>query len=72
MHHDKLIQRLKERREVLNLTQDALADLAGVGLRTIKQLESGQGNPTIITIQKIADTLGMEISLQVKKLNESK
>ena len=72
MHHDKLIQQLKERREVLNLTQESLADLSGVGLRTIKQLESGQGNPTIITIQKIADILGMEISLQLKKLNKSK
>ena len=39
MHHADLIKQLKARREVLSLTQEALADLSGVGLRTLKQLE---------------------------------
>jgi len=68
MHQADLIQQLKARREVLSLTQEALADLSGVGLRTLKQLESGKGNPTLLTIEKLADVLGLELLLQVKSL----
>jgi transcriptional regulator with XRE-family HTH domain len=64
-----LIRQIKERREMLKITQDSLADLSGVGLRTIKQLEAGKANPTYKTLQEISDVLGMELVLQVKKLN---
>ena len=68
-HFSLLITQIKERREMLKITQEALADLAGVGLRTLKQLESGRANPSFNTLQKIADVLGMELILQVKKPN---
>ena len=68
-HLNGLIQQIKERRESLKITQESLADLSGVGLCTIKQLEGGKGNPTFNTLQEIADVLGMELVLQVKKLN---
>jgi y4mF family transcriptional regulator len=68
LHH--LIQQIKERREILKITQESLADLSGVGLRTIKQLEGGKGNPTFNTLQEIADVLGLELVLQVKRLNK--
>jgi len=54
---------------MLKITQENLADLSGVGLRTIKQLEAGKANPTYRTLQEIADVLGLELVLQVKKLN---
>ena len=41
MHFESLINSIKERREILNVTQETLADLSGVGLRTLKQFESG-------------------------------
>jgi y4mF family transcriptional regulator len=69
-HLDDLIQQIKERREILKITQESLADLSGVGLRTIKQLEGGKANPTFNTLQEIADVLGLELALQVKKLNK--
>ncbi len=69
-HLGGLIQQIKERREILNITQESLADLSGVGRRTIKQLEGGKGNPTFNTLQEIADVLGLELVLQVKKLNK--
>jgi transcriptional regulator with XRE-family HTH domain len=68
MHFDSLIQTVKKRRVILQVTQEALADVSGVGLRTLKQFESGKGNPTLQTIVKLADALGMELCLQVKKL----
>jgi transcriptional regulator with XRE-family HTH domain len=42
--------------------------LSGVGLRTVKQFESGKGNPTLETIQKLADVLGLEMQLAIKKI----
>ena len=54
---------------MLKITQESLADISGVGLRTIKQLEAGKANPTFRTLQEIADVLGLELVLQVKRLN---
>jgi transcriptional regulator with XRE-family HTH domain len=58
---------IKERRVILKVTQESLADLSGVGLRTLKHLESGKGNPTLQTVSKLAEVLGMELILQVIK-----
>jgi transcriptional regulator with XRE-family HTH domain len=66
MHLESLVYTIKERRENLKVNQENLAMLSGVGLRTLKQFESGKGNPTLQTIQKIADVLGLEICLKVK------
>ncbi|GGG90002.1 hypothetical protein GCM10007415_25430 [Parapedobacter pyrenivorans] len=68
MHLKKIIQLVKDRRESLQVTQEALAELSGVGLRTLKQFESGKGNPTLSTVQHIADALGMEVTLTIKDL----
>lgn len=57
---------IKERRNVLNITQEYLSDMSGVGLRTIVEIENGRGNPSLITLSKIADILGMEVTLQIK------
>ena len=69
MHLEELIQTIKERREMLQVTQETVAELSGVGLRTLKQLERGKGNPTLQTLQKLADVLGMEVCLRLKKKN---
>ncbi len=69
MHLSIVVKQIKERREILKITQESLADLSGVGLRTIKQLEGGNANPTFNTLQEIADVLGLELVLQVKRLN---
>jgi len=66
MHFEELIASIKERRNTLQVTQETLAELSGVGLRTIKDFESGKGNPTLLTLQKLADVLGLEVRLKVK------
>lgn len=66
MHFEEIIRTIKLRRESLQVTQETLAQLSGVGLRTLKQFESGKGNPTLITLQKLGDTLGLELSLTIK------
>lgn len=68
MHYFQLINAIKKRRTVLQVTQEDLAELSGVGLRTVKQFERGKGNPTLQTLQKLADVLGMEICLKLKNV----
>ena len=69
MHYSSLLQRLKDRREKLGVTQEQLAELAEVALRTVKEIDAGKGNPTIGTLTKLADVLGMELKLEVRKPN---
>ena len=71
MHYEELVKTIKERREIMQVTQETLAELSGVGLRTLKQFESGKGNPTLRTLQKLADVLGMEICLKLKNVARS-
>ena len=72
MHFDELIKTIKIRRQTMQVTQETLAELSGVGLRTLKQFESGKGNPTLLTVQKLADVLGMELCLKLKNVTPNK
>ncbi|HET8859287.1 helix-turn-helix transcriptional regulator [Marivirga sp.] len=72
LHFLELIETIKERREMLQVNQEMLAELSGVSLRALKQFESGKGNPTLKTISKLADALGLELTLKVKTLNANK
>ncbi|MVT06987.1 helix-turn-helix domain-containing protein [Chitinophaga sp. ysch24] len=66
MHSRKIFNIVKARRESLNVTQETLAQLSGVALRTLKQFESGKGNPTLQTLQKLGDALGLEVTVVIK------
>ncbi len=59
---------IKERRFLLGLTQQDLADYTGLSLRIVKSIEVGKGNPFVATLSKIADTLGLELLLRVKEV----
>ena len=56
-------QKFRDRRKVLRLRQRDLAELAGVTLRGLTDLERGQANPTLKQLAKIADVLGLEFIL---------
>ena len=58
---------IRERRKELGVTQPHLAELAGVSTNTLYKLERGQGNPTLDVLNKLAEVLGMELKLVVKK-----
>ena len=58
---------IKERRALLGISQQDLSDYSGIGISTVKDLERGVGNPTLHTLQKILDVVGMEMVLQVRQ-----
>ena len=57
---------IKERRSILGLTQKDLSDYTGLSVRFIKSVECGKGNPSVATLKKIAEVLGLEIVIKVK------
>jgi len=58
---------IKDRRLELGTTQQQIADLAGVSVNTLYQLERGQSNPTIEVLVKVVEVLGMELKLEVRR-----
>lgn len=62
---------IKNRRKVLNVTQQQLADIAGITVRTLNSIESDKGNPSYATIVKLLDILGYKLIpvLKTDKLN---
>jgi transcriptional regulator with XRE-family HTH domain len=62
---------IKERRAILRLTQQDLAEMSGIGLRTIREIERGKGNPGLETLNKIAVILGMEVRMVIKERNKT-
>ena len=71
MTNDKIITIVKERKDILKINQEYLAELSEVGVATLKRFESGKGNITLNNLQKIADILGLEIKLELKnQINE--
>lgn len=70
MTNDEIIKLIKERKEVLGINQEYLAELSELGIATLKRFESGKGNITLKNLHKIVDVLGLEIKLEPKKLNQ--
>jgi transcriptional regulator with XRE-family HTH domain len=58
---------IRDRRKELDITQPHLAELAQISINTLYKLEKGQGNPSLEVIHKLAEVLGMELTLQVKR-----
>lgn len=57
-----------ERRHQLGITQQDLAEMAEVGIATVKDIERCKGNPSLRTLEKICTVLGLEVQLKLKKI----
>ena len=68
MTQQEIGQFIKERRKVLSVNQQTLADLAGVAVNTVVAIERGEGNPQLNTLLSILDTLGLQININIKQL----
>ena len=58
---------IREGRERAKLTQEELAELSQVSVRTVRKLESGQGNIGIKALGPIAQVLGLAVTLETTK-----
>ena len=62
---------LSTRRRLLGATQAQIAELAGVSLHSLCNLESGNGNPTLKSLMTVADVLGLELKISVRNVLET-
>ena len=61
---------IKEKRKLLNLTQQDLADKAGVGIRFIRDLEQGKLTLRMDKINQVLNLFGQELGpVSVNKNN---
>lgn len=62
-----ILAHLVKRRKEMGLTQMELGQRSGVSLPTIQNIEAGEANPSLQTLQSLGDVLGMEIVLHPLK-----
>ena len=58
---------IKRRRDVLQISQQTLSEVSGIAVHTLSNIEAGKGNPTVDTLNRVLDVLGMEIRVEVKE-----
>jgi transcriptional regulator with XRE-family HTH domain len=66
---EQIGEKLRLRRKLLRLRQRDLAELAGVTLRGLTDLENGRANPTIKQLAKLAEVLGLELRLTERSVH---
>ena len=59
-------RRLADRRHELRVSQRDLAARSDVPQAEISRIERGLGNPTLLTLARLADALDLEVALQSK------
>ncbi len=63
----EILAQIKARRIFLGLKQEDLAEMADISLATVKDIDRGVGNPSLKTLEKITNVLGLVFVLQVRQ-----
>ena len=68
--HNNLLEKIGDNirsfRNIKGMSQQVLGDVSNVAKSTIKRIESGKLNPTILMLQKIASTLEIGLDELIK------
>lgn len=54
---------IETRRKKLGMSQQEVAEMAGMRQQQYQRIESGGGNPNLTTLISICDALGLELSV---------
>lgn len=60
----QIIDTLIEARKAKKITQKQLSELTGITQGDISKLENGSANPSIKTLQRLANALGMMLKIE--------
>ncbi|MCE9615381.1 MAG: helix-turn-helix domain-containing protein [Lentisphaerae bacterium] len=58
---------IKKRRTSLGVDQRSLSEISGIAVHTLSNIEAGKGNPTVATLDRVLQALGMELRIQIKE-----
>ena len=61
-----VVTALKEAREARGLSLQDVCDKTGITRASLSLLENGHGNPTMTTLRRVAEAIGVEILVTVK------
>lgn len=64
-----IIQAMLDARTAAGLTQKDLATRTGIAQADISRLENGNANPSLRTLQRLADGMGMKLKLEFVPVN---
>ena len=59
-----VIQAMIDARKAAGLTQKQLADKTGIAQSDISKLENGSANPSLRTLQRLAQGMGMKMKIE--------
>lgn len=59
-----VIRAILDARIAKNLSQKQLSELTGINQADISRIENGNGNPSLRTLQRLAEGLGMKLKLE--------
>lgn len=65
----RLSKIIKQRRKELTLSQQDLANKAGLSLATVQNIEANKANPEWLTVQNLLEALGLELNTNYKHLD---
>lgn len=63
------VQTMLDARKSAGLTQKDLAERTGIAQADISKLENGNANPSLRTLQRLADGMGMKLKLEFVPIN---
>ena len=58
---------VKKRRIFLRLSQEDLMEMSEISTKTIQKIEMGKANPSVQTLYKLLNILGMNFEITVNK-----
>ncbi len=61
---------IQERRLKLALKQEDISEMIGISTKTIQNIEHGKANPSLKTLQKLSEILGLTLIIQLKNTTE--
>ena len=61
-----IIQAMIDARKELNITQKELSERTGITQADISRIENGTRNPSLSMVKRLAEGLGMQISIEFK------
>ena len=65
----QIIKAMLDTRNEKVMTQKQLADITGIPQADISRLENGNANPSLRTLQRLADGMGMKLKIEFVPAN---
>ena len=67
----EIIKAFIEARKISGITQKQLSEKTGIAQPDISKLENGNANPSVRTLQRLANAMGMELKVNFQPIRKN-